>query len=238
MECVVCKSTETLKTCGGCSKAKYCSVACQEKDWNDGNHEEICSMISHFGHKEKEVKQKEATKDLPLLFIAVGTDNWIMVRALLRVRKKYFNTVHGKLINDIIDLNGRDEHGNTPLMMASFSTDGFKIPELLIVAGANVNDVNRRGIPTLTIFSAEGKLDVVRLLLENGADVNIRDKSGRTALMSASFQGKLDVVRLLLEKYANVNLKTDDGGTALMFARHSGHLEVAKALIAAGAKER
>jgi hypothetical protein len=52
VECAVCHRKPgdpgvpaTLKLCGGCHAARYCSTECQRKDWKMG-HKEFCKVIS------------------------------------------------------------------------------------------------------------------------------------------------------------------------------------------------
>jgi hypothetical protein len=55
VECAVCHRRPgdpgvpaTLKLCGGCLSARYCSAQCQRKDWKMG-HKEVCKHTSLLG---------------------------------------------------------------------------------------------------------------------------------------------------------------------------------------------
>jgi TonB family protein len=121
------------------------------------------------------------------------------------------------------DLNARDEHGRTALMIAARSgaTDFVKA---LLKKGADVNAQADDGLTAL-IFAAQMIvpydsfiIDTTKLLIERGAAVNAKGKNGQTALMSAARRGRLKLVKLLLEKGAKINDEDNDHATALTYA--------------------
>lgn len=144
-----------------------------------------------------------------------------------------------------------DEHGSRPLHRVRSAN----IAQLLIAAGADVNELNRYGEPP--VFFARGK--VLKHLLDAGANAGIIGKFGQTALLNWH---TAEDIRLLLEAGANpharhickhtplhevkdaesvriyvdlglnVNARDSLGDTPL-FRPHN--LEVAQALLAAGA---
>ena len=111
----------------------------------------------------------------------------------------------------------------------------------LLLAGADVNEVDTEGKTALMIAALNGNTALVSLLLKAGADLNHAYRpwrysfGGKTALILAVEKGHAAVVSLLLKAGAEVD-KTDDGITALMAASGQGHNAVVSLLLKAGAE--
>ena len=95
------------------------------------------------------------------------------------------------LLDQGVDVNAKDSHGNTALTGAIMSY--HQVPD-------------------------RNYMEVVQLLLARGADINEIGRLGYTPLISAEIGGEADIVRILIDKGANVNKKGHSGGTALMDA--------------------
>ena len=128
---------------------------------------------------------------------------------------------------------------NTALLAAAEKND-FKEVKRLINMGADVNQVDARGITPLLYAMSQDNVDVdmVKYLAENGADINQVEKSGETALSLATgaFAARAnnsEMVRYLVAKGANVNHALSDGVTPLM--QVSGNLALTKFLLEQGA---
>ena len=93
------------------------------------------------------------------------------------------------LIQEGAKVNGTDEYGNSPLMLAVSSPRGFLLPNMLIKVGAEVNCTNVLGETPLLNASWAGNFGTVKLLLKHGADPNVASKTGYTALMAAADNG-------------------------------------------------
>jgi len=94
------------------------------------------------------------------------------------------------------DVNGRNQHGDTPLIGAS----GLGSPEvvkLLLDRGADPNGTESHGVSPLMMASMRGSCEVAKLLLDRGADPNATDPTGLTALRKAIMNKRTDVVELL-----------------------------------------
>lgn len=132
------------------------------------------------------------------------------------------------LIKSGADVNMKDEHGYTALMLACRT----QTAQLLIESGADVNVFDKNGQTALMWASSQGNSDRVKLLIKSGADVNAMDnRFGDTALLCAS---TVDITKLLIESGADVNYK-NKLWTALGHSIYHGQYEKAKELLAAGA---
>jgi ankyrin repeat protein len=98
--------------------------------------------------------------------------------------------------------------GNTALMFAARSGD-LESAQLLVAAGATVNDVDAWGVSAMALAAHSGFTDLVEFLLDKGADVNASG-AGFTALHAAIMRRDQRLVRTLLAHGANPNLPLKD----------------------------
>ncbi len=119
------------------------------------------------------------------------------------------------------DVNGR-KLVDKPLFIALEGRSQFV--QVLLRAGADVNQKDSSGNTALTNAVLLGRNDSVKLLLEAGTDV------GQTA-----FQGSASCVKLLVEAGADYNQRDSSGNTALTNAVHHGNADSVKLLLDAGA---
>jgi ankyrin repeat protein len=115
------------------------------------------------------------------------------------------------LLSDTYRTRGLDvdrQHGKTSrnaLHCAAYygSED---IVQLLINAGANVNEPECQHGNALQTASRTGHANIVRMLLDHGADANaIARRARTTALQTATRWGQKEIVRLLIDAGADVN---------------------------------
>lgn len=142
-----------------------------------------------------------------------------------------------------------DEDGWTPLILAAGydineTKDVPGLPnktrqtltlELLINAGAKINQCSKNGFNPLYIACLNGSKRTVEILLDKEADTNLRDQEGISPLYVACQHGYDNIVTLLLEKGADKNLRTKTQSSPLYIACKEGHDSTAKLLIENGA---
>ena len=62
----------------------------------------------------------------------------------------------------------------------------MKAVEQLLKAGADANQLSRKGVAPISAAAHKGNIDILQLLLSNGAQVNSMNSSGSTALIQVS----------------------------------------------------
>ena len=77
-----------------------------------------------------------------------------------------------------VDVNQKDNEGNTVLIKAAAAND-LGVIKSILAKSTDINVQNAKGESALTMAVASGSAETVALLLEKGADVNVKDKDGR-----------------------------------------------------------
>ena len=254
-------------------------------------HTQLAELLQIHAEAELSLLQKEKTSDAQDLFAAAKNNDRASAELLLakgadpRARKVHGHTTYDQLgfktpfhvafdaghyslaailLKEAMGINGLDERGWTPLMIAITADDWDLVRELLndganIMAGHKENaldvaemmesekkllevvvavkgtNIDIKGIPLLMWAIIKGHIDIVKYLVEQGADLNAQDEDGWTVLMWAAQRGHIDIVRYLVEQGAEVNLQYKDGYTALMQAVREGHTSIVRYLVEHGA---
>jgi ankyrin repeat protein len=110
-------------------------------------------------------------------------------------------------LNQGIDVNVTDEHGQTALILAA-DEGHVDTVKLLLRHGASPDLQNRLGGTALMMASFNDHLEVVTELLKAGADVNAKSKNGYTALMQVAvkpIEAAVQIINLLLDQKADIN---------------------------------
>ncbi|EYC27805.1 hypothetical protein Y032_0008g194 [Ancylostoma ceylanicum] len=132
------------------------------------------------------------------------------------------NVIQALIASKKFDPNEKNLSEWTPLLYAAY-LGHHNVCQILIEAGAKLDDCNRRGQTALMMAAACGNLQVVRLLLEQGASVDRADSKDRQALHYASSCSQNVVADALLQAGADPNAADSDGMTPLLEACASGH---------------
>jgi len=110
----------------------------------------------------------------------------------------------------IQDINQRDEHGATPLILAAYYNNNEAVLAIL-QAGANTELKDNNGNTALMVACYKGYIKVARLLIEHGAQVQAANANNATPLTFAATVGQEELIRLLLI-YGADPLKKDNRG--------------------------
>jgi len=124
-------------------------------------------------------------------------------------------------LNNGVDVNTKNEDGNTPLHVAAWK--GHKeIAKLLIARGAGVGEKNKEDeTPLFFIISKswdwehKATSEIVELLITSGADVNVKNRRGTFLLQDAIRYCGNNIIELLINAGADVNAKIAGWGTLL-----------------------
>lgn len=152
-----------------------------------------------------------------------------------------------ELINTGVNINSKDEYGDTPLLKA-IEAENVHISKLLVDAGADANVRAADFYKSTLIHLSTSKLNVelVKLLINAGGDVNA--KSGpkwytplhlaivkNKGITPKLQKNKLNICKLLVDAGADINIKDSYGMIPLYLALREKNVGVSKMLINAGA---
>ncbi len=138
------------------------------------------------------------------------------------------------LLDRDFDINGKDNNGRTPLMMA-VDFGNLAAARALIMRGADINLPNPEGVVPMMIAVKKGSPELIDLFISKKADLGFTDaRTGKTMLHEAALRGNSAVLRKLLAAGIPKNAKDKNGYTALSYARKFGNKTAADILSGAG----
>ena len=142
--------------------------------------------------------------------------------------------VNGFISADI-NVNARDENGDTVLTATSARGDG-KMVECLLRGGVDVNAKGRNTWTALLLALEEEHEAVTYLLLaQPNIDLKSETPQGMTALMLAVWHQREREVRMLLKRDVDVNHQDKDGDAAVHGAALYGNAKILGLLLDTGA---
>ncbi len=102
--------------------------------------------------------------------------------------------------------------------------------------GANINRLDKDGLPAMIIAADKKNAELINFLLEMGAKVDVSSNPRKeTALMRLSSTGYNELIQILLKAGADINLGDGNGETPLMKASRSNKTRTVKLLLESGA---
>ena len=138
------------------------------------------------------------------------------------------------------NLEARDAHGRTPLMVAAFRRD-VPAARALIAAGADLDALDNQAYDVITIAAVLDDLEMLKLAIASGGNTRaITSPYKGTALIAAAHLGHAEVVAALIAGKAPLDHVNNLGWTALIEAIVLGdggprHQATVRALIDGGA---
>ncbi|MBN2663543.1 MAG: ankyrin repeat domain-containing protein [Bacteroidales bacterium] len=153
--------------------------------------------------------------------------------------------IYEKLIDLGADINATiadtadywDNPGYTALHFTCSEMDKYRLAELLLHKGADVNakDVYSN-TPLQLSVSDDHNFALSKLLIENGALVTDKNIDGQTPLhLACMYNEDTKTVDLLIQNGAELNVKDNNGWTPVMYAAFYGNIEIMKFLMDKGA---
>ena len=94
---------------------------------------------------------------------------------------------------------------STPIDRPHLQKKYFKIIELLVEHGANIDTQDKEGSTALMKALLNGNIKVAKFLIKLGADTSLKDNHGFSALFYAAGKGYLPIVKKLVKHGANVD---------------------------------
>lgn len=145
-----------------------------------------------------------------------------------------------KALQDGADINARDGHGRTALLVAAHGSN-LDIVRELARAGADMKAKDAQRYDIITIVAVRDDAAMLRLAIALGADpAAITSPYDGTALIAAAHLGHAEIVRVLIAAKAPLDHVNNLGWTAVMEAVVLGdggnrHQDTLRALVEAGA---
>jgi uncharacterized protein len=181
-----------------------------------GNAAVVTSLLA----KGAQVDASEPVRGQTALMWAAANRRAEVVRALIQggasiharstiVPREYQTGSRYVAYDDVRFVVKVDDGGFTPLLFAARSGDA-PTADLLLAAGAKLDEPAPSGASPLVIAAHSGNRDVALLLLERGAEPNAAG-AGYTALHAAVLRGDLKVVEALVARGAKVDAPLERG---------------------------
>ena len=144
------------------------------------------------------------------------------------------------LINSLVqdydvDINSRDQKGNTSLMIAT-KRNQLGLIKLLIDLEVDINIKDNYGRNSLILAVQGENIHIAKYLINSGSHIDIPDNEGLTPLHYASLNNNFAIVNLLIKEGADVNIRDNSGRSALHLSILKENEDVAKIILQAGAE--
>ena len=144
------------------------------------------------------------------LMWAVGQQHAEVVRVLLangadiHARTDVWSQMMAVPPHGLPEYNRVIPHGGDTALMFAARVGDLRSAQLLVAAGANVNDADAWGVSAMVLAAHSGYADLVEFLLDRGADAN-SSAAGFTALHEAVMRRDARIVAALLTHGADPN---------------------------------
>ena len=149
-------------------------------------------------------------------------------------RRKNPLNIHALLQVSILFFGCWASNGWAGALHDAAETGNLSKIEQLATAGADVNEVDSRGIWPLLAAVTDGNTATVALLLKLKANPNQTDQYQYSALHEAASLGHHEVVELLIDAKADINARDINGITPLGYAMRSPSQEAVALLQGVG----
>lgn len=149
------------------------------------------------------------------------------------------DAVKSALVDDAANINRAAPNGEYPLH-AAVKAKSVKMVEMLIAAGANVNQASEetgsmRGYTAAHYAARNGDVDVILVLAKAKADFRREAHDHWQPIHCATFSGKRNAMIALLDNGADIHAKNQHGHTALVYAVNHGRTSDVRELLSRGA---
>ena len=194
---------------------------------DDDGHTSL--MIAAF-HNNLEVVEYLLRKGAdPLLKTKLG-------RNVLLIASQYASIAVIEQLLSVVDINSRDDEGNTPLMVAAACAN-VQAVNYLLEKDADLLLTGKSGWSLLHFASQGGNVAIIETILSKGLDIDIKDNcgTGLTPLAVAILFKNLEALNYLLNKGADPFVETNlISANLLHLATIGGDIDTIKAILSHG----
>jgi ankyrin repeat protein len=177
------------------------------------------TLVDPIQDSNKKLRFKDKDDNTYLHLLMIDCDSCISELGAIFETTNIIEIVDG-LIKSCIDVNAKNNDGDTPLHLAcsEFAEQtiedekeeiAVKIVKLLIQNGADVNALNDCLNTPLHLVCS---FDIAKILIDNGANINVQNVDEETPLHKI---GDYEIAELLVERGANYNIPCNNGWTVL-----------------------
>ena len=163
-------------------------------------------------------------------------DGSVLLNAIRQSPQETIVALVGSLIEAGVDVNHKDETGQSPLA-AAIALEQPVVAKYLVDAGADVNAATNNNSYPLIEASKKGFNHLATQLIRQGADINQQDSLGRTALIASVAKGHRRLVDTLLRAGANAMHRDKDGISAVMLAESKNFKQIYSQLTASASND-
>jgi ankyrin repeat protein len=208
--------------------------------------------------RDYELQEAVSRGDKKWLKRLIRLGSIVDMRALNKVKRESISILHLALesrpfdpelfqliVAETSDLAAHKINDNmVPLLHQAVLVGNFEAVEILVRAGADVNEVYRGKTPLISCAASTENLTMMALLLSSGADLNVvvGDSEYTTALQAclyhnADCENSNEVFYFLMSKQASINAPVArySGFSELAYATLQGRIEIIQFLLDRGA---
>jgi ankyrin repeat protein len=89
------------------------------------------------------------------------------------------------------------DYMNNCMISKAVLTDASEMIEVLIILGADINEIGDMGVTPLSIACQKGDYNIVKYLIEKGAAINMVDSNNKKAIDYAIENNYQDIIDLI-----------------------------------------
>ena len=156
-------------------------------------------------------------------------------RNVLLIASQYGSIAVIEQLLSVVDINSRDDEGNTPLMVAAACAN-VQAVNYLLEKDADLLLTGKSGWSLLHFASQGGNVAIIETILSKGLDIDIKDDcgTGLTPLAVSILFKNLEALNYLLNKGANPFVENNLNGNLLHLATKGGDVDIIKAILSHG----
>ncbi|XP_067653215.1 serine/threonine-protein phosphatase 6 regulatory ankyrin repeat subunit B-like [Haliotis asinina] len=191
-------------------------------DINCKGDEEMTAVLIAAYHAKKEAFDNLVKRGADLSVIDEDGDNILH----LACRGGNVKIVNYILMQSIVNINAKNNNGETPVMITANSGDREAF-DILARKGADLSVIDNKGDNILHWACRGGNVKIVTyILLENCVDINCKGNEGKTPVLIAAYHGKNEAFDILVKRGADLSVIDINGDNILHSACRGGNVKI------------